>query len=158
VSEKYQYKLKWLGALNAWLRELLINHQKLVLLGDFNIAPDERDVHDVTMWEGQVLFSLPEREAFREVLSLGFEDSFRLFDQPEKSYTWWDYRMMAFRRNMGLRIDHILLSPGLAKVCTACTIDKATRKLERPSDHAPVMVEVITEPSSLPLRAAAQGE
>jgi exodeoxyribonuclease-3 len=106
------------------------------------------------LWEGQVLFSLPEREAFREVLSLGFEDSFRLFDQPEKSYTWWDYRMMAFRRNMGLRIDHILLSPELAKACIACTIDRTTRKLERPSDHAPVMVEVTTEPSNLSWTAA----
>jgi exodeoxyribonuclease-3 len=154
LSEKYQYKLKWLDALNAWLRELLTSHQKLALLGDFNIAPEECDVHDATLWEGQVLFSLPEREAFREMLGLGFEDSFRLFDQPEKSYTWWDYRMMAFRRNMGLRIDHILLSPELAKACTACTIDRATRKLERPSDHAPVMVEVAIEPSNLSWTAA----
>lgn len=149
LSEKYQYKLKWLAALNAWLRDLLTKHEKLVLLGDFNIAPDERDVHDANLWAGQVLFSLPEREAFQGVLSLGFEDSFRLFEQPEKSYTWWDYRMMAFRRNMGLRIDHILLSPNLAKICTACTIDKTTRKLERPSDHAPVMVEITAEPLKL---------
>ena len=123
--------------------------RSLVLLGDFNIAPEERDVHDANLWAGQVLFSLPEREAFQGVLSLGFEDSFRLFEQPEKSYTWWDYRMMAFRRNMGLRIDHILLSPNLAKICTACTIDKTTRKLERPSDHAPVMVEITAEPLKL---------
>jgi exodeoxyribonuclease-3 len=136
---------------------LLARHQKLALLGDFNIAPEECDVHDATLWEGQVLFSLPEREAFREMLGLGFEDSFRLFDQPEKSYTWWDYRMMAFRRNMGLRIDHILLSPELARVCTACTIDRTTRKLERPSDHVPVMVEVAAEPSHSSWTAA-EGE
>ncbi|MDN5753423.1 MAG: exodeoxyribonuclease III [Nitrosospira sp.] len=143
-SEKYQYKLKWLAALNGWLRDMLNKHRKLVVLGDFNIAPEERDVHDPALWEGQVLFSLPEREAFREILGLGLRDSFRLFDQPEKSYTWWDYRMMAFRRNRGLRIDHILVSHELAKICTACIIDKATRKLERPSDHAPVMMELRT--------------
>ncbi|MEO7559327.1 MAG: exodeoxyribonuclease III [Nitrosospira sp.] len=148
-SEKYQYKLKWLAALNGWLRDMLSKHQKLVLLGDFNIAPEDCDVHDPKLWEGQVLFSLPEREAFRAVINLGFLDSFRLFDQPEKSYTWWDYRMMAFRRNMGLRIDHILLSDELAKLCTACVIDKTTRKLERPSDHAPVMVELRIEPPEL---------
>ena len=124
------------------MRDMLSKHPKLVLLGDFNVAPEDRDVHDAKLWEGQVLFSLPEREAFREVLNLGLMDSFRLFEQPEKSFTWWDYRMMAFRRNMGLRIDHILLSSELAKICTACVIDKAARKLERPSDHAPVMVEL----------------
>jgi exodeoxyribonuclease-3 len=142
TSEKYQYKLKWLGALREWIRDMLSRHRELVLLGDFNIAPEERDVHDPKLWDGQVLFSLPERKAFQEVLDLGLIDSFRLFEQPEKCYTWWDYRMMAFRRNMGLRIDHILLSSELAEVCTACVIDKATRKLERPSDHAPVMVEL----------------
>ncbi len=141
-SEKYQYKLKWLAALNSWLQDMLSKHQKLVLLGDFNIAPEKCDVHNPELWDGQVLFSLPEREAFREILKLGLLDSFRLFEQPEKSYTWWDYRMMAFRRNMGLRIDHILLSSELAKICTACVIDKATRRLERPSDHVPVMVEL----------------
>ena len=121
---------------------MLTIHGKVVVLGDFNIAPEERDVHDPRVWEGQVLFSLPEREAFKEVLNLGLVDSFRLFEQPDKSYTWWDYRMMAFRRNMGLRIDHVLLSDELAKTCTACVIDKMPRKLERPSDHAPVMVEL----------------
>lgn len=143
TSEKYRYKLKWLAALREWMRDMLSEHPKLVLLGDFNVAPEDRDVHDAKLWEGQVLFSLPEREAFREVLNLGFTDSFRLFEQPEKSFTWWDYRMMAFRRNMGLRIDHILLSSELAKICTACVIDKAMRKLERPSDHAPVTVELV---------------
>jgi exodeoxyribonuclease III len=148
-SEKYQYKLKWLAALNSWLQDILSKHPKLVLLGDFNIAPEECDVHDPKLWEGQVLCSPQEREAFREILKLGLLDSFRLFEQPEKSYTWWDYRMMAFRRNMGLRIDHILLSNELAKICTTCAIDKTTRRLERPSDHAPVMVELQIEPNGV---------
>lgn len=145
-SEKYQYKLKWLAALNVWLQDELRKHPKLVLLGDFNIAPEERDVHDPELWRGQVLFSQPEREAFHKLLNLGLADSFRLFEQPEKSYTWWDYRMMAFRRNMGMRIDHILLSNELAKACTTCVIDKAVRKLDRPSDHAPVVVELAAQP------------
>jgi exodeoxyribonuclease-3 len=140
-SDKYQYKLGWLEALTAWLADELARHPKLALLGDFNIAPEERDVYDPKAWEGQVLFSQPEREAFRQLISLGLTDSFRLFDQPEKIYSWWDYRMNAFRRNMGLRIDHILLSEALAQTCIACTIDKEMRKLERPSDHAPVVAE-----------------
>ncbi len=143
TSDKYQYKLEWLAALQGWMQHLLSTRRKLVLLGDFNIAPEDRDVHDPELWEGQVLFSLPERKAFQNMLSLGFVDSFRLFEQPEKSFSWWDYRMVAFRRNMGLRIDHILLSSDLAKTCTACVIDKTTRKLERPSDHAPVMAELV---------------
>lgn len=141
-SDKFQYKLGWLDALMGWLRDELTRYSSLVVLGDFNIAPEERDVHDPKAWEGQVLFSPPEREAFRKLLQLGLSDSFRLFDQPEKSYTWWDYRMNAFRRNMGLRIDHILLSAALVKTCKSCTIDKEVRKQERPSDHAPVIVEV----------------
>ena len=140
-SDKYQYKLGWLTALTAWLAGELVRHPKLVLLGDFNIAPEERDVYDPKAWEGQVLFSQPERDAFRQLTGLGLADSFRLFEQPEKSYTWWDYRMNAFRRNMGLRIDHILLSPALAETCKSCVIDKGARKQERPSDHAPVIVE-----------------
>lgn len=141
-SEKYRYKLDWLFDLNKWLRDELIKYPKLALLGDFNIAPEERDVHDPILWGGKVLFSYPEREAFMGLLKLGFVDSFRLFNQPDKSYTWWDYRMMAFRRNMGLRIDHILLSKEFASTCTACTIDKGPRRNERPSDHSPVMVEL----------------
>ncbi|MDP2154365.1 MAG: exodeoxyribonuclease III, partial [Sulfuricella sp.] len=137
-SDKFQYKLGWLKALTDWLVEELARYPQLALLGDSNIAPEERDVYDPKAWEGQVLFSLPEREAFRRLLALGLKDVFRLFDQPEKSYTWWDYRMNAFRRNMGLRIDHILLSEALAQTCIACTIDKEARKQERPSDHAPV--------------------
>lgn len=140
-SDKFQYKLGWLEAMTAWLADELARYPRLALLGDFNIAPDERDVHDPKAWEGQVLFSLPEREAFRRLVDLGLSDSFRLFEQPEKSYSWWDYRMNAFRRNMGLRIDHILLSPALAETCKSCVIDKEARKVERPSDHAPVMVE-----------------
>lgn len=141
-SEKYQYKLNWLIALNEWLQSELRKFPRLVLLGDFNIAPDERDVYDPTLWEGKILFSYPERKAFRELLKLGLSDSFRLFEQPDKSYTWWDYRMLAFRRNMGMRIDHILVSNALASTCTACIIDKKPRKNERPSDHCPIIIEL----------------
>lgn len=144
-SEKYEYKLRWIAALTAWLAGELPLRPKLALLGDLNIAPDERDVHDPKAWEGQVLFSTAEREAFGRLLGLGLRDSFRLFDQPEKVFTWWDYRMMAFRRNMGLRIDHILLSPALADRCRGCVVDKGPRKLERPSDHAPVVAELDTD-------------
>lgn len=139
-SEKYQYKLAWLAALQQWLKKELVRYPKLALLGDYNIAPEDRDVHDPQAWVGNVLVSEPERAAFRAIEQLGLRDSFRLFDQPEKSFSWWDYRMMAFRRNMGLRIDHILISPALQ--CSACSIDRAPRKLERPSDHAPVVAEI----------------
>jgi exodeoxyribonuclease III len=142
VSDKYQYKLKWLAALRDWLAEEIKRHPKLALLGDYNIAPEDRDVHDPKVWEGNVLVSEPERAAFRAFIDLGLKDSYRLFEQPEKTYSWWDYRMMGFRRNHGLRIDHILLSGPLATNCTSCTIDKAPRKLERPSDHTPVIAEL----------------
>jgi len=145
VSEKYGYKLRWLPALNEWLQQELKVHSKLAVLGDFNIAPEDRDVYDPEIWEGKVLCSLPERIAFRDLLNLGLVDSFRLFEQPEKSYTWWDYRMMAFRLNRGLRIDHILLSSEIVSACMTCTIDKTTRKQERPSDHAPVIVDLLCE-------------
>lgn len=141
-SEKFQYKLNWLSALNSWLRDELAQFPKLVLLGDFNIAPEDSDVHDPELWKNQVLCSPPERDAFQNLLSLGFFDSFRLFEQPGKSYTWWDYRMLAFRLNKGLRIDHILLSKALTESCESCVIDKTPRKLERPSDHAPVVVNL----------------
>jgi exodeoxyribonuclease-3 len=141
-SDKYEYKLRWIGALTTWLRDELERYPRLALLGDYNIAPEERDVHDPKAWEGQVLFSAPERAAFRALLDLGLKDAFRLFEQPEKTYTWWDYRMLAFRRNAGLRIDHILLSAPLAAECMACSVDKAPRKAERPSDHAPVIAEL----------------
>jgi exodeoxyribonuclease-3 len=138
-SDKFEYKLAWLAALSDWLRGEVSRHGDLLLAGDFNIAPEPRDVHDPAAWEGQVLFSEPERAAFRALLDLGLKDSFRLFEQPERSYTWWDYRNLAFRRKMGLRIDHILLSAPLAARCTACTIDTEPRKREQPSDHAPVI-------------------
>ena len=126
--------------MRAWLKDELVKHPKLALLGDYNIAPEDRDVYDPVMWKDHVLCSEPERDAFKGLVQLGLRDAFRLFEQPEKSYSWWDYRMMAFRRNMGLRIDHILISAGLQ--CTSCIIDKAPRKLERPSDHTIVVAEV----------------
>jgi exodeoxyribonuclease-3 len=141
-SDKYAYKLRWFDALAAWLETEMATHPRIALLGDFNVAPEDRDVHDPAAWAGQVLFSEPEKAALRKLIGLGFVDSFRLFEQPERSFSWWDYRMMAFRRKMGLRIDHILLSPELARTCTSCTIDIEPRKLERPSDHAPVMCEI----------------
>jgi exodeoxyribonuclease-3 len=141
-SDKYQYKLKWLAALTGWLKGELVRHPKLALLGDYNIAPEDRDVHDPVAWKDQVLCSEPEREAFRQLLALGLKDSFRLFEQPEKIFSWWDYRMMGFRRNHGLRIDHILLSEPLAARCRESLIDRDMRKLERPSDHAPAIATI----------------
>jgi exodeoxyribonuclease-3 len=140
-SDKYQYKLRWLAALHEWLKDELAMYPKLVLLGDYNIAPEDRDVHDPVTWQGNVLVSEQERAAFQSIVKLGLRDSFRLFEQSDKSYSWWDYRMMAFRRNMGLRIDHILISPSLH--CSSCHIDKLPRKLERPSDHTPVVAEIV---------------
>jgi len=140
-SEKYDYKLRWFAALKDYLAAELARHPRLAVAGDFNVAPEDRDVHDPKAWEGQVHVSEPERAAWRALLSLGLQDTFRLFEQPEKIYSWWDYRMMGFRRNAGLRIDQILASEPLARRCTACTVDKAPRKLERPSDHAPVVAE-----------------
>jgi len=138
-SEKYEYKLRWLTALRTWLAEEARAHEKLVVLGDFNIAPDDRDVHDPATWVGSVHVSEPERQALRDVISLGLVDVFRQFEQPEKTYSWWDYRMFAFRRNHGLRIDLILASAASAARCTSCKVDKEPRKEERPSDHAPVV-------------------
>jgi exodeoxyribonuclease III len=142
-SDKYQYKLGWLNALNAYVANQLTLHRKLALLGDYNIAPEDRDVHDPKAWEGQVLVSEPEREAFRELQALGLHDTFRLFEQEEGSFSWWDYRMAGFRRNLGLRIDHILVSDALKAHCQRAWIDKAPRKLERPSDHTPVVLELV---------------
>ena len=141
-SDKYQYKLRWLTAFEAWLAAEIRTETKLAVLGDYNIAPADEDVHDPSAWKDQVLCSEPERAAFRRLLSLGLKDGFRLFPQPEKSFSWWDYRMMAFRRKMGMRIDHILLSDELAARCSACVIDIEPRKLERPSDHAPVLADI----------------
>jgi len=141
-TEKYDYKLRWYSALRGWLKEELARHPRLAVAGDFNVAPEDRDVYNPRIWEGRVLCSEPERAAFRSLLQLGLADAFRLFAQPERVYSWWDYRMMAFRRNWGLRIDHILVSGELARRCVACTVDPAPRKLEQPSDHAPVVAEL----------------
>lgn len=137
-SDKYTYKLAWLKALDTWLGEQMSTNPQLVLAGDFNIAPEDRDVHNPIAWAGQVLCSDPEREAFRRLLALGLKDSFRLFEQAENSFSWWDYRMLGFQKNQGLRIDHILLSEPLAERCVAAAIHRDMRKRERPSDHAPV--------------------
>lgn len=140
-SEKFAYKLTWLQALHDYLRDELTRHPQLVLLGDFNIAPEDRDVHDPKAWEGSVHVSEPERQALQSLLSLGLVDVFRKFEQAEKTFSWWDYRMMAFRRNNGLRIDLILASTALAERCIGCHIDKEPRRLERPSDHTPVVAD-----------------
>jgi len=139
-SEKYPYKLSWLDALLAWLPGELSRYPRLALVGDFNIAPEDRDVHDPVKWAGDVLVSPPERERFFKLVELGLVDSFRLFPQEDKAFSWWDYRAAGFRRNAGLRIDHVLLSAPLAAACTACEIDREPRRNERPSDHAPVFV------------------
>ena len=141
-SDKYEYKLRWFAALAEWLGRELAGGLPVAVLGDYNVAPEDRDVHDPEAWRGQVLVSDAERDALRALLALGFADAFRLFEQPEKSFSWWDYRMAAFRRNMGLRIDHVLLSAALASRCRSCSIDVEPRKLERPSDHAPVVCEI----------------
>ncbi len=140
-SEKYQFKLAWLEAVTAWLKQELATHEHVVVVGDFNIAPEERDVYDVAVWKDSVLFSPPERAALQRIFDLGFADCFRLHNQEAGQFSWWDYRMAAFRRNLGLRIDHILASPALSALCTTCEIDKQPRKQERPSDHAPVLAE-----------------
>lgn len=140
--DKYDYKLRWLAALADWLAPQLPDHPRLALCGDFNVAPEARDVHDPVRWKDCILVSEPERAAFRRLLSLGLVDSFRLFEQPEKTFSWWDYRMLGFQKNLGLRIDHILLSTALAAECTAAGIDRAPRKRERPSDHAPVWARI----------------
>lgn len=143
TSEKYSYKLNWLKYLDRFLQNEIKNHNKFIILGDFNIAPAENDVHDPGFFEGQVLFSEQERGAFRSILELGFKDCFRLHAQPDKSFSWWDYRMNSFKRNMGLRIDHILASSFLADQCHRCYIDKEPRGWERPADHAPVIAEFL---------------
>ena len=138
-SDKFHYKLGWLRALRAWLRQELAVHDRLLVLGDFNIAPEDRDVHDPAAWVGSVHVSPEEREALRATLALGLVDVFRKFDQPPHSFSWWDYRAGAFRRNHGLRIDLLLASSALAARCGACCIDAAPRRAERASDHTPVI-------------------
>ena len=138
-SDKYHYKLGWLRALRSWLRQELAAHAQLVVLGDFNIAPEDRDVHDPAAWVGSVLVSPEERAALQATLELGLVDVFRRFEQPAQSFSWWDYRAGSFRRNNGLRIDLLLASAALAARCTACDIDREPRRVERASDHTPVI-------------------
>jgi exodeoxyribonuclease-3 len=140
-SEKYHYKLAWFERLHALLGDELARHPRLIVTGDFNVAPEDRDVYDPAAWEGKVLCSEPERAAFRMLLDLGLIDTFRLFNQPEASFSWWDYRTRGFRGNRGLRIDHILSSPALAERCRRASIDRTPRAWERPSDHAPAVAE-----------------
>ncbi|MDI1352478.1 MAG: exodeoxyribonuclease III [bacterium] len=140
TSDKYQYKLNWLQQVHLFIQQQLTIYPKVAVVGDFNIAPDDRDVHDPLIWQNCVLVSPPERQAFFNLLSLGLHDSFRNFEQEEQLFSWWDYRAAGFRRNRGLRIDHILLSHELNGLCLQSVIDKEPRKVERPSDHAPVWV------------------
>jgi exodeoxyribonuclease-3 len=140
-SDKYAYKLHWLEQVTKFISSEMQVYDKVVVLGDFNIAPDDRDVHDPEAWHERILCSTPEREALKRILDLGLTDTFRLFEQEEKTWSWWDYRAAAFRRNMGLRIDLVLASQALADVCTASYIDKEPRRQERPSDHAPAIAK-----------------
>jgi exodeoxyribonuclease III len=139
-TDKFAYKLQWLDTLRDWIARELAEHPRLVLMGDYNIAPEDRDVFDPDLWRGQILCTDEERAHFRALTALGLSDAFRLFEQPPKSWSWWDYRNLAFRRNQGLRIDHVLVSEALKPRVAACVIDKLPRKNERPSDHAPVLV------------------
>ena len=141
-SDKFVYKMRWLQALHEWVKTELQQHPQLVLMGDYNIAPEDRDVYDPVAWAGQIHCTPQERAHFQALVGLGLVDAFRLFDQPPKSWSWWDYRNLAFRKNQGLRIDHILVSQPLQPRVKACLIDKLPRKNERPSDHAPVVLDL----------------
>jgi exodeoxyribonuclease III len=141
-SEKYAYKLDWLAKVHAFLADEIRRHPKLVVLGDFNVVPEDRDVYDPVAWHEQILCSTPERSALRGLFGLGLHDTFRMFSQEAGQYTWWDYRQAGFRRNLGMRIDLILASEALRAHCTASTIDRTPRTWERPSDHTPVMLEL----------------
>ena len=143
-SDKFQYKMRWLDALHDWLNLECKRHRRLALAGDFNIAPEDRDVYDPVAWAGQIHCTPEERAQFARLLGLGLHDAFRLFEQAPKTWSWWDYRNLAFRRNQGLRIDHILVSEALKAEVASCSIDKQPRKNERPSDHAPVWLELKT--------------
>ena len=143
-SDKYQYKLRWLEMLQAYLKTLLSQHSNLLVCGDFNIAPEDRDIHDPTGRENHIMASEAERQALQSsILSLGLVDAFRKFNQEGGQFSWWDYRAAAFRRNLGWRIDHHYLSPSLAERAICCVVDREPRKLEKPSDHAPVLVEIL---------------
>jgi exodeoxyribonuclease-3 len=141
-SEKFTYKMAWLQALQHWIGSESTQHSKLVLVGDYNIAPEDRDVYDPVAWAGQIHCTPQERSHFQQLLGLGLVDAFRLFEQAPKSWSWWDYRNLAFRKNQGLRIDHVLVSQTLKAQVVSCVIDKLPRKNERPSDHAPVVVDL----------------
>ncbi len=140
-SEKFAYKLAWLEAVTRWIEQERSRNDRLVVMGDFNIAPDDRDVYDPAAWHEKILCSTPEREALQRLLDLGLHDSFRLFDQAEAVFSWWDYRAAMFRRGLGLRIDLVLCSDALKAACTTSYVDKEPRRLERPSDHAPAVAE-----------------
>jgi len=140
-SEKYDYKLEWLSRLRTWVGAELAEHDNVVVVGDFNVAPEDRDVHDPEEWREQILCSTPEREAVEALTAAGLTDTFRLFEHAEQTFSWWDYRMNNFKRNRGLRIDLILASPAMAGRCTASYVDVEPRGWERPSDHAPVVAE-----------------
>ena len=140
-SDKFEYKLRWIEAVHNWIADERTRHDKLIVMGDFNIAPDDRDVHDPEAWHEKILCSTPEREALERMLDLGLHDSFRLFEQPEATFSWWDYRAAAFRRGLGLRIDLVLCSNALKIACETSYVDKEPRKNERPSDHAPAVAE-----------------
>jgi exodeoxyribonuclease-3 len=140
-SEKFEYKLHWLEQVTAWLTTESAQHENLVVLGDFNIAPDDRDVYEPEEWRDKILCSTPERDALGKILDLGLVDTFRMFDQEERTWSWWDYRMNMFRRKLGLRIDLVLASKAMAKRCTASYVDIEPRRQERPSDHAPAIAE-----------------
>ena len=142
-SDKYVYKLAWYKAFEQWLAQEMLRYPNIAVLGDSNIAPQDQDVHNPEKWIGQILVSEPERAALASLLSLGFRDAFRMFDQQPKSFSWWDYRMNGFKRNAGMRIDHVLLSEPLVPACTACVIDKVPRANEQPSDHAPVIATLV---------------
>lgn len=142
-SDKYVYKLAWYKAFHAWLAQEIQTYPNLAVLGDYNIAPADEDVHNPKRWAGKVLVSDPERQALQALFDLGLEDSFRLFEQEPESFSWWDYRLRAFARNAGLRIDHVLLSGPMARACRSCVIDTGPRGNTQPSDHAPVIAEVV---------------
>ncbi|WP_313334532.1 exodeoxyribonuclease III [Comamonas sp.] len=139
-SDKFAYKLRWLTGLEAYVKAEMALHPRLVLVGDFNVAPEDRDSYDPDGLRDTIHHTKEERDAFQGLLALGLTDAYRLFEQPEKSYSWWDYRMLGFQKNRGLRIDHILVSEALKGSVSACTIDRAPRKNKQPSDHAPVVV------------------
>tara|TARA_B100000902_G_scaffold231367_1_gene219437 strand:- start:66 stop:791 length:726 start_codon:yes stop_codon:yes gene_type:complete len=141
-SEKYEYKLQWLTSLIDWVKDTFKKNSKLILMGDFNIAPSDIDVHDPELWKDKILCSVAERQAFKEIIDLGLYDAYRLAHNEDKSFTWWDYRLNGFRRNLGLRIDHILVSESLRGRVSNVEIAKNLRSLERPSDHAPVVASI----------------